>query len=382
MQHLTSRSWLRRVVALVVPLALCASMTRGADPADALDGHFQGVVVLRDGGVLTGAIVSDGQQYRVATASREVSVAAGKIEVIAATVEEAYERRRSALRNPSADTHIRLADWCLRQNLLDQASAELALARSMEPTHPKLVLLERRVAVAKSPRERIASTAREESPQGAAKRAPARKEVANLRLLTSELPEGAVERFTRKIQPVVVNSCTNAGCHQVGGEQSFQLDRSLLHGMASRRSTTRNLHAVLSLIDRSRPEESPLLTVPRRPHGGMDEPVFGPYDAKLVQQLTDWVELVTGKEEQNAVPAPGAAQASEVAMSPAPAPEQAELAELPPADLLEPDPFDFEGTGTLRPPGRVRYGARLVPVEPRDEFDPEIFNRQFASPRE
>ena len=42
----------------------------------------------------------------------------------------------------------------------------------------------------------------------------------------------------------------------------------------SRRATQRNLYSVLSIVDRERPGESLLLTVPTRPHGTVKSAIF------------------------------------------------------------------------------------------------------------
>jgi hypothetical protein len=175
----------------------------------------------------------------------------------------------------------------LRYNLFDHAASELAAAQRIEPHNRVMVRLNRRLALA---RDR-------------ANHAPAELATAHLQppeigrapqaARTDELPAGAVELFTRRVQPVLVNSCTTAGCHQPGGEQQFQLDRSLLHGMANRRSTTRNLAATLELVNRQQPQLSLLLTVPREAHGGMDRPIFGPRQDAALRHLVDWVAMIT-----------------------------------------------------------------------------------------
>ena len=124
-----------------------------------------------------------------------------------------------------------------------------------------------------------------------------------------DLPEAAIERFTRKVQPVLVNNCTTSGCHQPGGTQKFQLDRAILHGMANRRSTMHNLAATLELVDRERPQLSPLLTMPREAHGGMEEPVFGPRQEQAFRHLVEWVALVTNAVTAEREESPAATEA-------------------------------------------------------------------------
>ena len=54
----------------------------------------------------------------------------------------------------------------------------------------------------------------------------------------------------------------------------------------------RNLEAALALVDRVHPDQSPLLTVPRKTHGGTSGPIFGPRQEQAFKHLVDWVALV------------------------------------------------------------------------------------------
>ncbi|MCI0491397.1 MAG: hypothetical protein L0Z07_00505 [Planctomycetes bacterium] len=349
-----------RAVVLTAAVTLCCALGRGSEPRIAGRPSvepFRGVVVLRDGGVLSGEITRAGERYVVITTESEINVAAADVTIVCHSLEDAYERQHKAMRAPSAESHLQLADWCLRNGLLAQAAHELAEARNRDPREPKLALLARRLAVLEQARPsqptsatRPATTGPAELPMQAA------ADTVQFNMLASDLPDGAVERFTRKVQPVLVNSCATAGCHSMGGSHQFQLDRALLHGMANRRSTMHNLLATLALVDRDQPERSPLLTVPRRAHGGMEEAVIGPHDDKLLLQLVEWVAVVAQQPEQD-----GMAVVTDSTM-----------------DVESVNPAVFAREITLRPPQRLRYGAQLQPVEPKDEFDPEIFNRRDA----
>jgi hypothetical protein len=197
------------------------------------------------------------------------------------------------------------------------------------------------------------------------------------------LPNGVVEVFTRKVQPVLVNNCSTAGCHQLGGKQAFQLDRALLRGEANRRTTMHNLEAALALVDRAHPDQSPLLTVPRKTHGGTAGPIFGPRQQQAFNHLVDWVALVEPPRETAAPVADAATTPVDVSVAggegDATAGAQTPVvSQLPPrrrsavraAAVTEDDTIT-----TLRTPHRLQYGAQAKSWQPRDEFDPEIFNR-------
>jgi hypothetical protein len=201
------------------------------------------------------------------------------------------------------------------------------------------------------------------------------------------VPARVIERFTRRVQPVLVNNCTASGCHQAGGPESFQLDRALLHGLSNRRSTMNNLAATLKLVDRERPQLSPLLTVPRSAHGGVNDAIFGPRQEQAFRHLVEWVTLATAADRSKP-PAPGSAEAAHHLPAPR---EQADAGAV--AQGLSPSspsaaagvvlPVEYEddsarpATATPQP----RFGAQVEKWLPRDPFDAEIFNRQHLAKR-
>jgi hypothetical protein len=262
----------------------------------------------------------------------------------------------------------------VKQELWEAAQTELAAARQLEPNHPRIAMLEQtaahlqRVALSK-PAAREASnetsTASAEPPRSAD--------------LLAELPKEALEDFTRRVQPILVNNCTTSGCHRVDGPQKFQLNRDLLHGMANRRSTTRNLAATLNLLNPESPLDSDLLAKANSAHAGLSAPPLPVHQRELHKRLEEWVFLASGKKPpeptaDNAdqqVPTNNAAPRADII--PASANEELETKEV-----IEPFAFDKESlmTPTDTPPPQI--GVQLKKWEPRDEFDPEIFNRMQA----
>ena len=197
-----------------------------------------------------------------------------------------------------------------------------------------------------------------------------------------ELPPAALERFTRRVQPLLVNSCTTSGCHQPSGEQKFQLDRSVIYGLSNRRLTLRNLSATLALVNRQAPRQSELISLPQRVHGGMDRPIFGSRQEAQLKQLVEWVQLVT---KTSAAPKPPL-KFADVAATPISPLEPPELQQAP-SRFLDPsivaatlEGEDNKPLSPLPPKSPLKFGADVKPWRPKDEFDPEIFNRLQPQP--
>jgi hypothetical protein len=300
------------------------------------------VLVLQDGGVLTGEITSSGDRYLIKQPQGEINIAASRVVTIGDSLIAAYEMQRQK-RPHTVEAHLGLADWCLRHQLLPQAARELMDARGLDANHPRLALLERRLAAADR------STPPPATLSGTTSHATIndddQKPALAPALLPPDLPSGVVEHFTRRVQPILVNNCTTSGCHQPGGKQAFQLDRASLHGLANRRTTMNNLAATLALVDREQPHLSPLLDIPRQPHGGMPDPLFTPRQRVAFSHLVDWVRLVT-----QTPPAISAATA------------QAELSESRASD----EAADANAS--------VQFDAQQTHWQPKDDFDAEIFN--------
>jgi hypothetical protein len=352
----------------------------------------ENVLLLGDGGVLTGVISKSDDRYLVVRGGAEISVPSASVVAVCDSLEAAYRHQQCAMQGPEADAHMALAEWCLRNGLYRECAAELAAVRAVGPKHPRMELLERRLDVVGRSAPPLASGTQETKTS-----AVSSVESAAAVSAVGDLPSGVVERFTRKVQPLLVNNCTLAGCHRPGGEQSFVLDRALLHGMGNRRSTMNNLSAVLALVDHERPQESPLLVIPRRDHGGMNRPIFGPRQSSQLQQLVDWVGLVTKTATSTVeAPAPDGGDPAPPAVQPAKQPpgrepiEQAAYEKAGKIHLLRHSKaaamrsvddrvghvLDSEEVLPPLAPARLQYGARTRSWEPKDPFDPEIFNRQ------
>lgn len=355
--------------------ALVAAQPRANESAP-----VEQVIVLRDGGMLVGSVEQIDDRYKVTHGSIEMRVPVANVAQVASSLENAYQLRRKTVTRPTAEAHLGLAEWCLRHGLVGPAAQELAEARTLDAGHAQLEFLERRLALTRQ--HLAAEVARSEAP--ATEEEPVAATLAEPDPSgISELPPGAVELFTRKVQPVLVNTCTTSGCHQSGSEQAFQLDRAVLHGMSNRRTTMQNLSAALKLIDLELPHESRLLTIPRQSHAGMDDPLFGIRQDAAFRHLADWVALVTKETAKPAAHEFGTKAEIDLASADiadsgadetsAPSVKQSVYETL----AVEGD-LSFDSQSQAMAP-IVRHGVQLQRWRPRDEFDPEIFNRRYST---
>ncbi len=111
----------------------------------------EGVVLLTNGEIIRGTIIPAGDRYDVHLESGEISLRKADIAAVCQTVEECYRYKRADIGQGRVQDHLQLAEWCVRNRLFAEAQRELADARKADATHPKLRLIESRLELARSP---------------------------------------------------------------------------------------------------------------------------------------------------------------------------------------------------------------------------------------
>lgn len=359
-------------------------------------------VLLENGNVLAGQVRLIDGHYHLEGEGSELRLPASVVRFIEPSIELLYLRQCEQQPQPSLAQRLKRADWCGRQQLWDHAVRELLAAQQKSPADPRVSAAQRRLWLARENalRQTAADTAQladghvtdghvadehvadgqviDQSVQPATYVESVAETPLNQPL--GILPDGALQQFTRKIQPILVNNCTLAGCHAPQGPQKFQLNRDLLRGLATRRSTDANLASALSAIDSTNPDASPLITAMQPSHAGGRGPRLGVRRDDLRLKVRDWARLVAAAEPPpNTLPEPAATEPPPAPLGKPPTP----LGKPKPSeDVYAPGYYEAllldESSKPIAQPPAVKRGLQLKPVDkPRDEFDPEIFNRQL-----
>ncbi len=254
--------------------------------ASAIDPSPQdGVLLLRNGEVLQGKIVRVGDFYYVAVANGQVRIRSADVETACRTLQEGYLFKRQNIRLPSAQEHLNLGQWCVRHGLVEEAQRELAEAVRLQPDHPLVPLLQRRIEIARQPAL---------LPTASNLESPLKGDSSELESWVRTLPPVVVEQFTQSVQPILLNNCTAAGCHGPSEKNRFSLLKPPSGQSATRRLTQRNLANTFQWITPKDPLRSPLLTAPLGPHGSAKTPIFGNPQTESYQRLVRWVLLASG----------------------------------------------------------------------------------------
>lgn len=248
-----------------------------------------GYLVLANGSVLQGVVSLEGDRYRVALAKGEFSLAATQVDFFCKSLEEAYVRRKERLGGDSFDTHLEMARWCLQQRLFDLAAKELEAARQIESQHPDLELLERQIEqnrILATQQQAVGSAANQSADQARLPKAgpTSTKHAA--------VPQWARVEFVKRIQPLLLHSCTASGCHMPGSLQSWQIDRRALDGSGNPDLIEANLQGVLAESDTGTPENSPLLLRASASHGVVGQSESRALMPRQLAILRAWISQI------------------------------------------------------------------------------------------
>lgn len=382
------RAWLPSTVlpagCVLLVGALClwradrASADDGAKPAVTSPGAVEGILLMRNGLVVSGRIIKAGSDYEVHSAYGGKAVYPGaSVKMHCASLTEAYGKlRETAKAQRDADAHILLARWCLTNHLDGEACDELRDALTMEPERDDARRLLRNAEETIQAKNRPAVPVIHDDPVRAARLAAAAADEA---VSLGGLSREQAMQFSRRIQPLLVNNCTAAGCHGRESETRFRLYKVTPGKDSNRHASERNLAEVLDHIDLDKPRASPVLTAPRGNHGRRGRPIFaGQRGEEQLAELRKWVVAVAKDEsvrerfgEHDARRKIVEAQASVSGDEGGEAVSARDTA----GDRVPPmkDPFGATGKSSKKP-------QTPVPPLKSDPFDPAVFNRGTSRP--
>jgi hypothetical protein len=257
----------------------------------------EGILVMKSGAVVGGKIVRSGDFYRVIGPYGQGHFPAELVKLQADDLEDAYQKLRDiAKSHHSANARITLARWCLTHHLDNQARQELREALVLEPDNQDAKRLLRDAEDSIKLKQKDGTAGQPALPaRGTRPASAADDESVTLGGLSRE----QALQFTRRIQPLLVNTCASAGCHSRDSQNGFRLQNVSPGANSNRNATERNLAQILEHIDIKKPKASTLLTAPGRNHGRNGRPVFvGPRGDEKHAELEKWIMAVARDDMQ------------------------------------------------------------------------------------
>jgi hypothetical protein len=325
-----------------------------------------GVLVLRNGNVLPGVVQRQGSHYRIENEGSVLQIPASQVEMACASLVDAYEQRRQQRVGNATDAHLELARWCLRHGLLAEAAREILDARTDDPGHPALRTLDLQLQQGLADEASRLQRERDAVALASHVEPVATEEVAEPERLIEPTAE-VQEKFVRSIQPMLIHGCTTSGCHSPNSRQTMELDRWALEGSGIPILIRKNLEQVLAQVDVEDPASSPLMRRARQAHGIRNSQLSTPLAPYQTAILIEWLNEAAGVKSEAPLPASPSADPNVVD------PRLVEQTMAGEGEVTE--AMVDEAAQELLNRGKAKTRTAFTP---RDQFDPEIFNRRQA----
>lgn len=376
---------IRQLSFVLIASFLVGSLARAQTP---LAAPYEGVLVLNNGNAMQGRITHEGEYYVLAINENSViRMPATRVAFASKSMEEAYLRQKARIGTTTLRDHIELANWCLGLDLWDEATYHYTIAMRSGPTDPEVVRLDRRYQVKREERSTPPELRQVQYTQPVAPPEPPLIE-------EPEAPEASVspqliQYYASTVQPIMLNGCSVSACHSPSAENGFHMVPFENIRSIPRRLTIKNMNAALPFVDFSDPGRSKLLIKSATPHGEGAGPNLSREQISAIQA---WVSGVARGQKPNRNE-----PASEVMPVSFDGPAIGREEELPVAfkGMTPPakpaaNPFFSGGdtnariSGIPRPFRSMPQKGAPIPEAPRvrDEFDPELFNRQHHPNRQ
>lgn len=261
----------------------------------------QSLLVLKTGRVLTGQVSESAGGYVVDNPdgnSGSMRVPFSIVRFEAENLRGAYLKLRKYMPEITANNRIQLARWCMAHGLRDEAKLELRDALRLEPQRSETRQLLRRLDRSGGTSSSLMLTLpKSESTT------PTFDQTETKSLAGFSRP--LAEQFVARVQPLLINKCSNAGCHSQTSDQEFRLKR-IRAGRGHRLYSQQNLAAVLKRVDMERPSESKLLVALSDGHARTGNALLegraGIQQAQTIRQwVLDAVTERTGKDPRRTI---------------------------------------------------------------------------------
>jgi hypothetical protein len=287
-----------------------------------------------------------------------------------------YENLKDTINPTRPDDHLELANWCIRQRLLEEAKTEVLAVLKLDPNRREArdLLVKLEEATNPRPRNREAESAPARSSDGF---------LDSTGRMTEGLSPELTSQFVRRIQPLMVSKCGNAACHGGDASEQFRLANIRRTSSHGRTTTLENMRQILTLVDAGDPESTRLLSELTSPtHPGVFSGVGGQEQKAAIQA---WVAGVAA--EKGLKPVQGADRTpvwtpETIAQVAGKSSRPGEEKGISPASAEIPQMPRPQGLQKAKSPPHLRkvsddagLAEKFLHEERPDPFDPGEFNR-------
>ena len=280
------------IVTAVVFLLTSSSLFAGNEQTTTSDngGRLPKVLLMQSGRLVEGDIKFSAGGYVVKKKNGTMLIPISQVKHTAQNRTEIYNKMRKEIPDSVIPPRLVLVRWCMAYQLYDLAEKELDGILKIEPglvEARKMLLMVRGL---------------KSNPQLSQKKTE-KKSIIEQTLFVQEvrslggLSRSNAQLFTRKIQPILVNKCSNSACHSQSSSNQFKL-HAVRSGRGNHRThTEQNLAMAMKFINFEHSENSSLLTKTKSGHGLKGRSLFnGRTGKKQRDLLIKWVQSVAKVE--------------------------------------------------------------------------------------
>ena len=237
------------------------------------------VILLNNGQVIHGEIITGGDMLQVRTELGVIPIPRADIAFVAATLRELHQFQKANVSKTSYG-FLQLAEWCVANKLVDEATAEfdqaILLANSQQLAD---TIRNRKNAALTMFGERQLQTQMTDM------------ENQKYRQWKQKIPQATFATFKREILPMLVQNCSGIACHSGNSLNEFRLVANPYNHDVD---VAKNLQVVLGYITPDMTEESLLVLVPIAPHGRTKQ-IFTRRNFPLYEKLYFWADQVASE---------------------------------------------------------------------------------------
>lgn len=376
------------------------------------------VLLLKNDHCLSGHVRQLGDQVVIEISpGARVSKAVKEVEFIADNLEGIYQYKLTRYSHLGPGENMRMARWCLSVGLNEHAAKHFLAVNKEAGTNPfvKQLGIELREQLLKDEafRSYLGLPSLQSLSDDAVKTASAGAVDEAAPLIPT-----VVTSFTDHVQPILLNRCSQSGCHGLSATNKLKIIQPI--GTARARISEQNCRSALQFVEVDDSHMSTLLRYAMIKHGIQKEPSITTQETGLVEVLQSWTTfarnpVLAAVNTSSGAAAGGAMQAVYTGSSPGTqanngfyvgagsfgvggllpvdprsgqlraVPRQTQVGAQSPSNgpsLSELDQLDDEVRRALgEPPRNAAPAAETVPAgtAPADPFDPAEFNRRAAA---
>ena len=263
-------------------------------------------VLMNNGSVFHGVVRPIGEKMEIRLGQgATIQVDSKQVSHVAASKLELYHAQVKSIRLWGTGEHWHLTQWCLQQQLLEQAVFHYGeLARSVEPS-PKFKQLEQQLKSALLNSDEVRSLIAKNEVRSAVSIEETIPKTSEVTLASSmenaskpsiqhlAIPGYVKKAFHTSVAPILINGCGQAGCHGLPGNSTFHIHKAA--GDQASTIANQNLENVLRYINPKDPGASQLISYATHAHGIQKSPRFNPLredDREHIERIAQWIKSV------------------------------------------------------------------------------------------